>query len=98
MNAKGTTKRSIRTGSKTDWARVAALSDTVIRKAVRSDADAAPILGPAWFRRAKIVLPSPKKAVSIRLDNDVMKWFQGQGKGYQTRINAVLRAYVQAQR
>jgi uncharacterized protein (DUF4415 family) len=55
-------------------------------------------LGAAWFRRAKVVLPEPKKAVSIRLDRDVMEWFQRQGKGYQTRINAVLRAYVEAHR
>ena len=82
----------------TDWNRVAALSDSDIRKAVQGDRDAAPILDAAWFRRAKIVFPEPKKAVSIRLDKDVTEWFQRQGTGYQTRINAVLRAYVDAHR
>jgi uncharacterized protein (DUF4415 family) len=61
-------------------------------------ADAALIADASWFRRAKIVLPEPKKAVSIRLDRDVMEWFRNQGKGYQTRINVVLRAYVQEQK
>ena len=83
---------------KTDWARVDALSDTDIRRAIHSDPDAAPELDASWFRKAKIVLPEPKQAVSIRLDRDVMAWFKKQGGGYQTRINAVLRAYVQAQR
>ena len=81
---------------KSDWDRVDALSDADIRRAIRSDPDAAPELSASWLRRAKIVLPEPKKAVSIRLDRDVLEWFQRQGRGYQTHINAVLRAYVEA--
>jgi uncharacterized protein (DUF4415 family) len=77
---------------------MATLGDDEIGKAIASDPDAAPIADASWFRRAKIVLPEPKKAVSIRLDRDVMEWFRNQGKGYQTRINAVLRAYVQEQK
>ena len=41
--------------------------------------------------------PAPKKAVSIRLDTDVLTFFKARGKGYQTHINAVLLAYVRAQ-
>ena len=41
-------------------------------------------------------MPTPKSLVSIRLDADVLEWFKKQGKGYQTRINAVLRGYVKA--
>jgi uncharacterized protein (DUF4415 family) len=37
-----------------------------------------------------------KAAISLRLDADVLDWFKGQGPGYQTRINAVLRAYKDA--
>jgi len=95
-----TTERSIRaehTIGGTNWKHLDALSDGAVRKAVASDPDAAPIAGDDWFRGAKIVLPQPKKAVSIRLDRDVTEWFQRQGRGYQTRINAVLRAYVRAQ-
>ena len=41
--------------------------------------------------KAVIVLPQPKASVSIRLDQEVLDWFKSQGKGYQTRINAILR-------
>jgi len=43
-------------------------------------------------------LPPRKRDVHIRLDADVLDWFRAQGKGYQTRINAVLRAFVEARR
>jgi len=43
-------------------------------------------------------LPVPKKPVTLRLDHDVLVWFRTLGRGYQTRINAVLRSYVQATR
>jgi len=55
-----------------------------------------PELDEAFFENAVIVLPQPKASVSIRLDQDVLNWFKGQGKGYQTRINALLRAYMEA--
>jgi uncharacterized protein (DUF4415 family) len=56
----------------------------------------APKLGKAFFRSAKIRLPQGKHSLSLRLDKEVLGWFKRQGKGYQTRINAVLRAYVEA--
>jgi len=52
-------------------------------------------LDKSFFENAEIRLPKPKKAVSLRLDDDILNWFKNQGKGYQTRINAVLRLYVQ---
>jgi uncharacterized protein (DUF4415 family) len=55
-----------------------------------------PELDEAFFERAVIVLPKPKASVSIRLDQEVLDWFKSQGKGYQTRINALLRAYMEA--
>lgn len=45
---------------------------------------------------AEVRLPEPKKGVYIRLDDDVLKWFKAKGKGYQTRINSVLRSYYEA--
>ena len=45
---------------------------------------------------ARLVVPEVKGAVSLRLDADVLAYFRAQGKGYQTRINAVLRAYKDA--
>ncbi len=85
-------------GGKTDWKRLERLRDADIRKAVKSDPDAARVASPEWFRRAKLLEPKPKMPVSIRLDEDVVKWFRSRGRGYQTRINAVLRAYVESQR
>ena len=60
---------------RTDWARLARLSDSDIRTAVRTDRDAAPIASADWLRRAQLMEPKPKKAVSIRLDEDVLDWF-----------------------
>jgi uncharacterized protein (DUF4415 family) len=43
-------------------------------------------------------MPEPKTTVTIRLDREVLNWFKREGRGYQTRINALLRAYMEAQR
>jgi uncharacterized protein (DUF4415 family) len=80
----------------TDWARVAALTDEEIERAIAEDPDAAPILDAEWFRNAVLVIPTAKVATSMRVDGDVMDWFKGQGRGWQTRMNAVLRAYAKA--
>lgn len=47
---------------------------------------------------ARIVMPQTKKAVSVRLDADVLAFFKSGGPGYQTRMNAVLRAYMEARK
>lgn len=49
-----------------------------------------------WFKKAVLVIPPNKKMVSIRLDGAVIEWFKLQGKGYQTRINEVLKMYMKA--
>jgi uncharacterized protein (DUF4415 family) len=81
---------------RTDWARVEALTDEDIARAVADDPDAAPLLDEAWFRKARLVPPDPKVPISIRIDRDVLEWFRRRGPRYQTKINAVLRAYVEA--
>lgn len=48
------------------------------------------------WSRARLVEPEPKKMISVRLDADVLEFFKSQGKGYQTRMNAVLRSYMEA--
>ena len=78
---------------KTDWARVDALSDAEIRAAMRGDPDWADLADLDWSN-AVVVVPKKKKAISIRLDEDVVEFFKGQGEGYQTRMNAVLRHYM----
>ena len=55
---------------RTDWSRVDALTDHQIRKAVRSDSDAAPILDKKWFETAKLVMPELKVPVSLRIDRE----------------------------
>jgi uncharacterized protein (DUF4415 family) len=47
-----------------------------------------------FFADAAIVDPAPKHAISLRVDEDVLSWFKKQGPRYQSRINAVLRAYM----
>ena len=80
-----------------DWARVDALTDEDIERAIAEDPDAAPILDADWFRNAELVIPAAKVPTSMRVDGDVMDWFKAQGRGWQTRMNAVLRAYAKAQ-
>ncbi len=79
----------------TDWETLERLTDGEIEAAIASDPDAAPELDAEWFRNAVIGIPA-KVAMSIRVDDDVMAWFRSQGKGWQTRMNAVLRAYAKA--
>ncbi len=45
----------------------------------------------------KVAWPQPKQAISLRIDQDILTWFRDRGPGYQTRMNAVLRAFVDAQ-
>lgn len=57
-----------------------------------------PPLDEAFFKNAVLRMPENKKAVSLRLDADVLDWFRRQGQGYQTKINVVLRLYMQAKK
>lgn len=78
---------------RTDWAKVDALTDEDIARAVASDPDAAPI--DLDWSNAKIYYPKGKLPVSLRVDADVFAFFKSNGRGYQTRMNAVLRSYVE---
>jgi len=72
------------------------LGDAAIARDAASDPDTF-IPDAAWFKRARLVTPPTKKMVTLRLDPDILEWFRRRGKRYQTRINAVLRAFVEAQ-
>lgn len=64
----------------------------------RHDAPEGPSLGPDFWRDAQVVQPEgPKQQLTLRLDPDIVSFFKEQGRGYQTRINAVLRSFVNAQ-
>ncbi|MGH7126670.1 MAG: BrnA antitoxin family protein [Stellaceae bacterium] len=75
-----------------------ALTDEDIERAVAGDPDAAPLLDAAWFASARAVMPPEKEMISIRLDKDVVSYFRSLGPGYQTRINALLRALMERAR
>jgi uncharacterized protein (DUF4415 family) len=76
----------------TDWAAVDALTNEEIAEAVRNDPDAVP-LDVDWSK-AVLIVPPKKTAISIRVDDDVLDFFKAEGGGYQRRINAVLRSYM----
>lgn len=57
-----------------------------------------PELDEDFFKKARVVIPPGKKQLTLRLDADVLEWMKAQGRGYQSRINAILRAYYEAHR
>lgn len=79
---------------KTDWARFDAMTDAEIEAAIANDPDWAEFKDIDWSD-AVLVMPARKKAISIRVDEDVLDFFKKEGAGYQRRINAVLRSYMQ---
>jgi uncharacterized protein (DUF4415 family) len=83
-------KRDLKKRSQTDWARLDAMRDEDI------DLSDIPELSDTFFKNAVLRLPQPKAKVCIRLDQDILEWFKSQGKGYQTKINAVLRAFKES--
>src|SRR6185437_3701205 len=87
--------RRARGESRTDWARVDAMPQAEVERL--ADAEEGP-LAEDWEGTVMRRLPQPKADIHIRLDADIVDWFKAQGKGYQTRINAVLRAFVESRR
>ena len=83
--------------SQTDWARLEAMTEEEIeRQAVEDMAELG--IDPDWMEHAEVITPRTKDRVTVRLDHDILEWLKAQGRGYQTRINAILRAYVESQR
>ena len=80
----------------TDYARLDALCAAEIESIAENDIEGAPMSDEEWAR-AEVRQPV-KKPVGLKLDDDILSWFKSQGRGYQTRINAVLRRYVEAHR
>jgi len=76
---------------KSDWKRARAMTQAEVER--MADLDEGP-LPAGWESKAIIGLPPAKEDIHIRLDADVLAWFRKTGRGYQTRINKVLRAFV----
>jgi uncharacterized protein (DUF4415 family) len=76
---------------KSDLARVDRMKDADI------DYSDIPALGKSFLKKATTSWPPEKKQLTIRLDADVLAWLKGHGKGYQTRINRILRVVMESQ-
>jgi uncharacterized protein (DUF4415 family) len=83
--------------SQTDWARLDATTDEEIEASIANDPDWEELRDIDWSK-AILVIPPKKKAISIRVDEDVLDYFRKEGAGYQRRMNAVLRSYMQQKR
>jgi len=96
MNPNGSKTRKTRSShaTGTNWTRLRGMSAAAIRKGIAADPDARATDEQFW-KTAKVVMPTPKEIVTMRLDADLLRWFR-RHRGYQTRINAILRAYMQA--
>lgn len=78
--------------SETDWARVDGMTDEEV------DTSDVPPLGDEFFAAAQWRMPRRKTAVTLSVDDDVLRWFEAQGAEFQQRINAALRIYAEAHR
>jgi uncharacterized protein (DUF4415 family) len=76
---------------RTDYRRIDAMTQVEIEGAAREE-------GEFDWTRAQTGFPLPKRQLTMRLDGDIIEWFKQQGRGYQTRMNAVLRRFVDAQK
>ena len=94
INGAKTKRSNSGRGTGTDWAKLRHRTAASIRKAIAADPDIHATDAEFW-KSAKVVMPTPKEIVTMRLDADLLRWFRQQ-RGYQTRINAILRAYMQA--
>lgn len=79
--------------SRSDWRAAEGLSQAEIERLAEEDDG---LLPQGWENTVEIGVPEPATPVHIRLDSHVLRWFKASGPGYQTRINAVLRSFVQA--
>jgi len=90
--------RAGRRKDKTDWERVRAMTEDEVERGSAHDSE-----NPAWTQEelaaARLIRPAVERKipVSIRLDREVLEYFKRQGPGYQSRIGAVLLAFVRAQ-
>ena len=85
----------VRTQAKgSDWRRIDALTDAEIERMAKADRDN-PATTSADWAEAVVGLPPLKTPVNAKFDVDVVDWFKSQGRGYQTRMNAVLRHYME---
>ncbi len=82
--------------SRTDWAAVKAMSEEELESSITTDPD--DVHAPVDWTQAVEGMPPRKRDIHIRIDEDVLDWFRQAGRGYQTRINNVLRAFMESRK
>jgi len=78
---------------KTNWKKLKSLTSENIQQMASGDADN-PIWTTEMFAASRLMMPQKKVSVHMYLDQEIVDWFKSNGKGYQSRINAVLKSYV----
>ena len=71
------------------------MTDEEIERNAREDPDSIPVDSIDWTQ-GSLIIPLAKESIHLRLDPDILKWFRGTGPKYHTRINQVLRRYMEA--
>ena len=94
ISAQEALRRIERGESLTDWARVRAMSEQEVEAAAAADPDWRDV-DPDWVARAEPVRPVRKRRVTLALDEDIVDWFRSQDRHYRSRMNAILRAYME---
>jgi uncharacterized protein (DUF4415 family) len=83
-----------RASSLTDWHKVDAMTDKELDAVIAADDDERGFV-PDWTK-VELVLPESKLSVNLRLDREIVEFFKGQGRGHISKMQAVLKAYVDA--
>ncbi|HRK96038.1 MAG TPA: BrnA antitoxin family protein [Rhodospirillales bacterium] len=82
---------------RSDWSKVDAIPEKELERLVAEEGEEGELVE-GWAETIEIGMPRPKIHMNLRIDADVVDWFRAQGSGYQTRMNAVLRAFMEARR
>jgi uncharacterized protein (DUF4415 family) len=81
---------------RTNWRKANSITGKRLGASIRADVD--DVQGEPDWTQAIMGVPAPKDHINIRVDHDVLEWFKSSGRGYQTLMNNVLRAFVQSRR
>ena len=95
-SAKAIREKVTRGEDRTDWNKIKTTSARALKASIKADVD--DVTDELDWTQAIVGIPAPKDQISIRIDHDVLEWFKANGKGYQTLMNNVLRAFVQSRR
>jgi uncharacterized protein (DUF4415 family) len=83
-----------RGGDRTHWRKANAVTGKKLEASILADPD--DVHGEPDWTQATIGIPAAKDHINIRIDHDVLEWFRANGRGYQTLMNNVLRAFVRS--